>query len=96
MGVDQKFSFNQEPIRPNNPLLGSCWERLHDRNGRRGREATSRIVKWLLIIVGALVAVTFVTALAEGPPLVEVLLIALVLLMSAVPVALPVMFTVPA
>jgi plasma-membrane proton-efflux P-type ATPase len=54
----------------------------------------SRIVRWLLIIVGALVAVTFVTALAQGLRVVEVLPIALVLLMSAVPVALPVMFTV--
>jgi plasma-membrane proton-efflux P-type ATPase len=54
----------------------------------------SRIVRWLLFIVGALVAVTFVTALAEGLRFVEVLPIALVLLMSAVPVALPVMFTV--
>ena len=57
-------------------------------------EVTSRVVRWLLVIVGALVAVTFVTALARGLPLVEVLPIALVLLMSAVPVALPVMFTV--
>jgi plasma-membrane proton-efflux P-type ATPase len=57
-------------------------------------EVTSRIVKWLLMIVGSLSAVTFVTALAEGQRLVDVLPIALVLLMSAVPVALPVMFTV--
>jgi plasma-membrane proton-efflux P-type ATPase len=57
-------------------------------------EVTSRIVKWLLMIVGSLSAVTFVTALAEGMRIVEVLPIALVLLMSAVPVALPVMFTV--
>ena len=55
---------------------------------------TSRVVRWLLLIVGALVAVTFVTALARGLPLVEILPVALVLLMSAVPVALPVMFTV--
>jgi H+-transporting ATPase len=57
-------------------------------------EVTSRIVKWLLMIVGTLSAVTLVTALAEGLRLVDVLPIALVLLMSAVPVALPVMFTV--
>jgi plasma-membrane proton-efflux P-type ATPase len=57
-------------------------------------EVTSRIVRWLLIIVGSLAALTFVTALAQGQRLVDVLPIVLVLLMSAVPVALPVMFTV--
>ncbi len=57
-------------------------------------EVTSRVVRWLLIIVGAMVAVTLVTALLRGLPLIDVLPIALVLLMSAVPVALPVMFTV--
>jgi H+-transporting ATPase len=57
-------------------------------------EVTSRIVRWLLVIVGALSAVTLVTALVQGQRLIDVLPIALVLLMSAVPVALPVMFTV--
>ena len=57
-------------------------------------EVTSRVVRWLLVIVGTLVVVTFVTALVQGQRLVDVLPIALVLLMSAVPVALPVMFTV--
>ncbi|MGD0523836.1 MAG: plasma-membrane proton-efflux P-type ATPase [Polyangiaceae bacterium] len=57
-------------------------------------EVTSRIVRWLLLIVGSLSAVTLVTALIQGQRLVDVLPIALVLLMSAVPVALPVMFTV--
>ena len=57
-------------------------------------EVTSRIVRWLLVIVGSLSAVTLVTALIQGQRLVDVLPIALVLLMSAVPVALPVMFTV--
>jgi plasma-membrane proton-efflux P-type ATPase len=57
-------------------------------------EVTSRIVRWLLMIVGSLAAVTLVTALVQGHRLVDVLPIGLVLLMSAVPVALPVMFTV--
>jgi H+-transporting ATPase len=57
-------------------------------------EVTSRIVRWLLLIVGSLSVVTLVTALVQGQRLVDVLPIALVLLMSAVPVALPVMFTV--
>ena len=54
----------------------------------------SRVVWWLLLIVGTLSAVTFVIALGRGVPLIEVLPISLVLLMSAIPVALPVMFTV--
>ncbi len=54
----------------------------------------ARVVRWLLVIVGALMAVTIVTALVRGIHLVDILPIALVLLMSAVPVALPVMFTV--
>jgi len=57
-------------------------------------EVISRVVRWLLVIVGSLVVVTIVTALAQGQHILDVLPIALVLLMSAVPVALPVMFTV--
>jgi plasma-membrane proton-efflux P-type ATPase len=57
-------------------------------------EVTSRVVRWLMLIVGTLSIVTLVLALARGERLVDVLPIALVLLMSAVPVALPVMFTV--
>ena len=69
-------------------LVESAHPKLHV------EEVTSRIVKWLLLIVGSLVVVTFVTALVQGLRMVDVLPIALVLLMSAVPVALPVMFTV--
>jgi P-type E1-E2 ATPase len=54
----------------------------------------TRVVKWLFLIVGAQVAVLFVASLAEGLPLFDILPLSLVLLMSAVPVALPVMFTV--
>ena len=57
-------------------------------------QVTSRIVMGLLIIVGSLSAVTFAVALVQGARVVDVLPIVLVLLMSAVPVALPVMFTV--
>jgi plasma-membrane proton-efflux P-type ATPase len=69
-------------------LVESAHPKLHV------EEVTSRIVRWLLIIVGSLSALTLVTALVEGQRLVDVLPVALVLLMSAVPVALPVMFTV--
>jgi plasma-membrane proton-efflux P-type ATPase len=54
----------------------------------------TRVVRWLFAIVGSLVGVTLVVSLIEGSNLIEILPLSLVLLMSAVPVALPVMFTV--
>lgn len=53
-----------------------------------------RLVRWLFVVVGLLVAITVGGSLVEGLPLADVLPLSLVLLMSAVPVALPVMFTV--
>lgn len=57
-------------------------------------EVVTRVVKWLLLIVGVQVAVALIGAIIEGLPLVEILPLALVVLMGAIPVALPVMFTV--
>jgi H+-transporting ATPase len=57
-------------------------------------EVVSGVVGRLFVIVGLLVAVAVVVSVARGFPLLEVLPLALVLLMSAVPVALPAMFTV--
>jgi len=57
-------------------------------------EVVARFVKWLFLIVGVQVAVALVVSVLGGQPLVEILPLSLVLLMSAVPVALPVMFTV--
>jgi H+-transporting ATPase len=54
----------------------------------------AKIVRWLFVIVGALIGVVVVLSLIRGAPLMEMLPLMLVLLMSAVPVALPVMFTV--
>jgi H+-transporting ATPase len=54
----------------------------------------SKVVRWLFVIVGALLTVVIVLSLIRGSPLVEMIPLMLVLLMSAVPVALPVMFTV--
>jgi P-type E1-E2 ATPase len=51
----------------------------------------AKIVRWLFAIVGGLVAAL---SLTRGAPLIEMIPLMLVLLMSAVPVALPVMFTV--
>ena len=54
----------------------------------------AKLVRWLFAIVGALLAGVAGLSMARGVPLVEMVPLLLVLLMSAVPVALPVMFTV--
>jgi H+-transporting ATPase len=54
----------------------------------------STVVRWLFVIVGVLLGVVFVLSLIHSAPLIEIVPLLLVLLMSAVPVALPVMFTV--
>jgi P-type E1-E2 ATPase len=54
----------------------------------------AKLVRWLFLIVGSLLAVVIVTSLIRGTPLLEMLPLMLVLLSSAVPMALPVMFTV--
>jgi len=54
----------------------------------------AKVVRWLFIIVGVLLGMVVVVALIQGAPLLEMIPLLLVLLMSAVPVALPVMFTV--
>jgi H+-transporting ATPase len=54
----------------------------------------ANVVRWLFVIVGALLAVVIVLSLMRHAPLIEMIPLMLVLLMSAVPVALPVMFTV--
>jgi plasma-membrane proton-efflux P-type ATPase len=54
----------------------------------------AKLVRWLFVIVGALLGVVVVLSLIRGAPLLEMVPLMLILLMSAVPVALPVMFTV--
>ena len=54
----------------------------------------AKVVRWLFVIVGALLSVVITLSLMRGVPLIEMVSLMLVLLMSAVPVALPVMFTV--
>ena len=54
----------------------------------------AKVVRWLFVIVGALLSLVIVISLIRGAPLLEMVPLMLVLLMSAVPVALPVMFTV--
>jgi H+-transporting ATPase len=57
-------------------------------------EIVSKLVRWLLLIVAVVLGLFAVVSLAGGAPLRELLPLALVMLMGAVPVALPVMFTV--
>jgi plasma-membrane proton-efflux P-type ATPase len=54
----------------------------------------AKVVRWLFVIVSALICVVVVLSFIRGAPLLEMAPLMLVLLMSAVPVALPVMFTV--
>jgi len=57
-------------------------------------EVVSSVVRWLLVIVVLLVAIALVFSVLETKNLVDLLPIILVLLLSAIPVALPAMFTV--
>ena len=54
----------------------------------------AKVVRWLFVIVCALLGMVIALSLVRGLPLIEMAPLMLVLLMSAVPVALPVMFTV--
>jgi plasma-membrane proton-efflux P-type ATPase len=54
----------------------------------------SKVVRWLFVIVGALLVMVVSLSLVRRVPLLEMIPLMLVLLMSAVPVALPVMFTI--
>jgi magnesium-transporting ATPase (P-type) len=58
------------------------------------RAVVAKVVRWLFVIVGALLGVVIVLSLIRGAPLIEMVPLMLVLVMSAVPAALPVMFTV--
>jgi H+-transporting ATPase len=66
----------------------------HARPKLHVEEVVSGVVARLFVVVAFLVAVAVTLSLVRGLPLLEILPLALVLLMSAVPVALPVMFTV--
>ena len=52
------------------------------------------LMKWLLVMVTALLAMAFVVSYVRGVNLLDMLSLALILLVSAIPVALPTMFTV--
>lgn len=69
-------------------LVQSARPRLHV------EEVVARVVRWLFVITGLLTGGAFLGALLRGLPIFEILPLLLLLLLSAVPVALPVMFTV--
>lgn len=57
-------------------------------------EVVSKLVKWLLAVVGCVLLLVIAVGLFRGTAMLEILPLSLVLLMGAVPIALPVMFTV--
>ena len=54
----------------------------------------SKVVKWLLLIVGVLLLIALIVAFLKGINILEILPLMLVLLLGAIPVALTAMFTV--
>ena len=78
-----------------NTYFGRTTELVQEARPKLHIEAVvAKVVRWLFIIVGTLISVVVVLSLIRGLPLLEIVPLLLVLLMSAVPVALPVMFTV--
>lgn len=69
-------------------LLQTARPRLHM------EEVTTKVVRWLFLMVGALLALVLAVSYARGVDPLEVIPLALVLVIFAVPVALPAMFTV--
>jgi len=57
-------------------------------------EAISKVVRWLLLMVSVLLSIGLTLAISRGMVLIEILPLAVILLASAIPVALPTMFTV--
>ncbi|HEY5492099.1 MAG TPA: plasma-membrane proton-efflux P-type ATPase [Gemmatimonadaceae bacterium] len=75
--------------------FGRTTELVQDARPKLHIEAVvANVVRWLFVIVGALLGVVVVLSILRGTPLSDMIPLVLVLLMSAVPVALPVMFTV--
>ena len=54
----------------------------------------SKVVRWLFLVVGVLLGVVVIMSLMHGTPLLEMVPLMLILFMSAIPLSLPVMFTV--
>ena len=77
------------------PYFGRTTELVQRARPKLHIEAVvSKLVRWLFVIVGVLLGIVVVLSVIRGAELLEMVPLMLVLLMSAVPVALPVMFTV--
>ncbi len=57
-------------------------------------EVTSKVVQWLLLMVGSLLAIAVLYTALLGRDILPILPLAVVLMVSAIPVALPTMFTI--
>ncbi len=57
-------------------------------------EVISKVVQWLLVMVGTLIGLAVVYTVLQGGSVYPILPLAVVLLVSAIPVALPTMFTI--
>jgi plasma-membrane proton-efflux P-type ATPase len=78
-----------------NTYFGRTTELVQEARPKLHIEAVvAKVVRWLFVIVGTMLCAVVVLSLIRGLPLLEILPLMLVLLMAAVPVALPVMFTV--
>ena len=54
----------------------------------------AKVVRWLFLVVGVLLGMVIVMSLMRSTPLLEMIPLMLILFMSAIPLSLPVMFTV--
>ena len=78
-----------------NTYFGRTTELVQEARPKLHIEAVvAKVVSWLFVIVSTLLCVVVALSLIRGLSLLEILPLMLVLLMAAVPVALPVMFTV--
>lgn len=76
-------------------MFGNATELVHVARPRlHVEDLVATVVRWLFVIVGATLALMVSVAVLRGIPIVDILPLVLALLLSAVPVALPVMFTV--
>ncbi len=57
-------------------------------------EVIAKVVRWLFLVVSALLVMVIIMSLQRGSPVLELVPLMLILLTSAIPLSLPVMFTV--
>jgi H+-transporting ATPase len=80
-GVDTFFGKTTELVQTASPKLHM-------------QDVISNVVKWLIAIVGVTLSIVVVVSVIRGINIINVLPLILVLLVSAIPVALPAMFTI--